>query len=84
MPRPIGKGSYVCGVTQTGTSPYPSQPLLNISFLYPFLEHDCLSDFPLVIKCLERVGTHLIHSAAKVRVTLFKGTSLKIPMMYNP
>lgn len=88
MPRPIEKNViYVCVVTQISTSPYTSQPLLNSNFLYPSHENDYLSDFPLAIKHLEHkgnVGTQLTHGAAKVRSTLYKGTTLKVLTLYIP
>lgn len=78
---------YACVVTQTSTSSYTSQPLLNINFLYPFLEKGYLSDFPLAINYLGQkgnVGTQLTHGAAKVTVTLYKGPTLKLSTLYIP
>lgn len=78
---------YVCVVTQTSTSPYTSQPLLNSNFLYPFLENDYLSDFPLAIKHFQQKGnvdTQLTRGAAKGRVTLYKGPALKVLTLYIP
>lgn len=73
MPRPVEKCHLCMCSYANSTLSYTTQPLLNINFLYPFLENDYLSDFPLAVKHLEQkgnTGTRLSHSAAKVRVTL--------------